>query len=181
MVQIAAGNCFLFSLACQPSGMSVYSVGCGLRGKLGHGSCTDEKSPRQLEQFKTLNFQPVMVSAAGRHAAVVGKDGRVCTWGRGRDGCLGYSNKGSQLVPKVVEALSSIKAIYVAAGNRSTFVVSDDGSVYSFRLGKTFIFKRSMVDKQGNTSSNVLSPEMVSSPRLVTSKVVQVSTTGYGT
>lgn len=94
---------------------------------------------------------------------------------------MGYSNKGSQLVPKVVEALSSVKAIYVAAGNRSTFVVSDDGSVYSFRLGKTFIFKRSMVDKQGNTSSNVLSPEMVSSPRLVTSKVVQVSTTGYGT
>lgn len=58
-----------------------------------------------------------MVSAGCWHAAALGKDGRVCTRGWGP------------------EALSSIKAIHVVAGSRSTFVVSDDGSVSLLDLG----------------------------------------------
>lgn len=93
VVQIAAGYCYLLALACQPSGMSVYSVGCGLGGKLGHGSRSDEKHPRLIEQFQTLNLQPMVVAAGAWHAAVVGRDGRVCTWGWGRYGCLGPEMK----------------------------------------------------------------------------------------
>uniref|UniRef100_A0A5B6ZZ75 Putative ultraviolet-B receptor UVR8 n=1 Tax=Davidia involucrata TaxID=16924 RepID=A0A5B6ZZ75_DAVIN len=63
VVQIAAGYCYLLALACQPTGMSVYSVGCGLGGKLGHGTRTDEKYPRLIEQFQTLNLQPVVVAS----------------------------------------------------------------------------------------------------------------------
>lgn len=115
----------------------MYSVGCGLGGKLGHGSKTDEKQPRLIEQFQTLNLQPVVVSAGAWHAAVVGKDGRVCTWGWGRYGCLGHGNEDCQSVPKVVEALSNVKAVHVATGDYTTFVVSDDGDVYSFGCGES--------------------------------------------
>ncbi|KAJ6821307.1 ultraviolet-B receptor UVR8 [Iris pallida] len=137
VVQIAAGYCYLLALACQPNGMSVYSVGCGLGGKLGHGSSTDERYPRLIEQFRTLDLQPMVVAAGAWHAAVVGRDGRVCTWGWGRYGCLGHGNEECESVPKVVESLSRIKAVHVATGDYTTFVVSADGDVYSFGCGES--------------------------------------------
>ncbi|XP_058093822.1 ultraviolet-B receptor UVR8 [Magnolia sinica] len=178
VVQIAAGYCYLLALACQPSGMSVYSVGCGLGGKLGHGSRTDERYPRLIEQFQALNLQPAVVAAGAWHAAVVGRDGRVCTWGWGRYGCLGHGNEECESVPKVVEALSKIKAVHVATGDYTTFVVSEDGDVYSFGCGESSSLGHSTgTDGQANRHSNVLSPELVTSLKEVKERVVQISLT----
>ncbi|KAL2233682.1 UNVERIFIED_CONTAM: Ultraviolet-B receptor UVR8 [Sesamum indicum] len=179
VIQIAAGYCYLLALACQPGGMSVYSVGCGLGGKLGHGTRTDEKQPRLIEQFRTLNLQPVVVAAGAWHAAVVGKDGRVCTWGWGRYGCLGHGNEDCESVPKVVEALSNVKAVHVATGDYTTFVVSDDGDVYSFGCGESSSLghNTAAADEQGNRHTNVLSPELVTSLKQVNERVVQISLT----
>lgn len=126
----------LSHMICKPF-RSVYSVGCGLGGKLGHGSRTDEKHPRLIEQFQLLNLQPMVVAAGAWHAAVVGQDGRVCTWGWGRYGCLGHGNDECESAPKVVEALSNVKAVHVATGDYTTFVVSEDGDVYSFGCGES--------------------------------------------
>lgn len=178
VVQIAAGYCYLLALACQPAGMSVYSVGCGLGGKLGHGSKTDEKYPRLIEQFQILNLQPVVVAAGAWHAAVVGKDGRVCTWGWGRYGCLGHGNEECESVPKVVDALSDVKAVHVATGDYTTFVVTEDGGVYSFGCGESSsLGHNAAVDAQGNRRSNMLSPELVTSLKQKNERVVQVSLT----
>ncbi|KAL9374689.1 hypothetical protein Peur_031568 [Populus x canadensis] len=178
VVQIAAGYCYLLALACQPSGMSVYSVGCGLGGKLGHGSRTDEKYPRLIEQFQLLNLQPMVVAAGAWHAAVVGRDGRVCTWGWGRYGCLGHGNEECESVPKVVDALSKVKAVHVATGDYTTFVVSDDGDVYSFGCGESASLGHNADgDGQGNRHTNVLSPELVTSLKEVKERVVQISLT----
>lgn len=116
---------------------SVYSVGCGLGGKLGHGTRTDEKYPRLIEQFQQLNLQPMVVAAGAWHAAVVGRDGRVCTWGWGRYGCLGHGNEDCESVPKVVESLGDVKAVHVATGDYTTFVVTNTGDVYSFGCGES--------------------------------------------
>lgn len=178
VVQIAAGYCYLLALACQPSGMSVYSVGCGLGGKLGHGSRTDEKHPRLIEQFQALNLQPTVVAAGAWHAAVVGRDGRVCTWGWGRYGCLGHGNEDCESVPKVVESLDNIKAIHVATGDYTTFVVSDTGDVYSFGCGESSSLGHSTaIDGQGNRHANVLSPRLVTSLKDINERVVQISLT----
>ncbi|XP_031476305.2 uncharacterized protein LOC116247957 [Nymphaea colorata] len=178
VVQIAAGYCYLLALACQPSGMSVYSVGCGLGGKLGHGCRTDEKQPRLIEQFRTLNLQPAVVAAGAWHAAVVGKDGRVCTWGWGRYGCLGHGNEECETIPKVVESLNGIKAVHVATGDYTTFVVSEDGDVYSFGCGESSSLGHSTgTDGQANRHVNVLSPELVTSLKQANKKVVQISLT----
>jgi len=178
VVQIAAGYCYLLALTCQPSGMSVYSVGCGLGGKLGHGARTDEKLPRLIEQFQLLNLQPMVVAAGAWHAAVVGRDGRVCTWGWGRYGCLGHGNEECESVPKVVESLSNVKAVHVATGDYTTFVVSDDGDVYSFGCGESSSLGHNAgADGQGNRHANVLSPELVTSLKQVNERVVQISLT----
>lgn len=178
VVQIAAGYCYLLALACQPGGMSVYSVGCGLGGKLGHGSRTDEKYPRLIEQFQALNIQPMVVAAGAWHAAVVGKDGRVCTWGWGRYGCLGHGNEDCESVPKVVEGLSGVKAIHVATGDYTTFVVSDNGDVYSFGCGESSsLGHNNGTEGQGNRHANVLKPELVTSLKQVKERVVQISLT----
>ncbi|KAG6488381.1 hypothetical protein ZIOFF_049624 [Zingiber officinale] len=178
VVQIAAGYCYLLALACQPSGMSVYSVGCGLGGKLGHGSRTDEKYPRLIEQFQTLNLQPMVVAAGAWHAAVVGRDGRVCTWGWGRYGCLGHGNEECESVPKVIESLATIKAVHVATGDYTTFVVSDTGDVYSFGCGESSSLGHSTaIDSQGNRHANVLSPKLVTSLKNINERVVQISLT----
>ncbi|KAF8100901.1 hypothetical protein N665_0214s0060 [Sinapis alba] len=179
VVQIAAGYCYLLALACQPNGMSVYSVGCGLGGKLGHGSKTDEKHPRVIEQFKVLNLQPRVVAAGAWHAAVVGQDGRVCTWGWGRYGCLGHGNEECESVPKVVEGLSHVKAVHVATGDYTTFVVSEDGDVYSFGCGESASLGHhpTLGDEQGNRHGNVLSPAIVTSLKQAKERVVQISLT----
>ncbi|CAL0325088.1 unnamed protein product [Lupinus luteus] len=182
VVQIAAGYCYLLCLACQSSGMSVYSVGCGLGGKLGHGSRTDEKYPRLVEQFQTLNLQPRVVAAGAWHAAVVGQDGRVCTWGWGRYGCLGHGNEECELVPKVVEALSNVKAVHVATGDYTTFVLSDNGDVYSFGCGESASLGHNPGDdddeeQEENMHVNVLSPELVTLLKQVNERVVQISLT----
>ncbi|GAU43198.1 hypothetical protein TSUD_300850 [Trifolium subterraneum] len=178
VVQIAAGYCYLLCLACQPSGMSVYSVGCGLGGKLGHGTRTDEKFPRLIEQFQTLNLQPMVVAAGAWHAAVVGRDGRVCTWGWGRYGCLGHGNEECEAAPKVVEALNNVKAVHVATGDYTTFVVSEEGDVYSFGCGESAsLGHNAVIDEQGNRHVNVLNPELVTSLKQINERVVQISLT----
>uniref|UniRef100_A0A1D1YLX2 Putative E3 ubiquitin-protein ligase HERC1 n=2 Tax=Anthurium amnicola TaxID=1678845 RepID=A0A1D1YLX2_9ARAE len=178
IVQIAAGYCYLLALACQPNGMSVYSVGCGLGGKLGHGSRTDERYPRLIEQFQTLGLQPMVVAAGAWHAAVVGRDGRVCTWGWGRYGCLGHGNEECESVPKVIEALNKVKAVHVATGDYTTFVVSENGDVYSFGCGESSSLGHSVgEDGQANRHANVLSPELVTSLKRVNERVVQISLT----
>lgn len=116
----------------------VYSVGCGLGGKLGHGTKTDEKYPRLIEHFDNIQLQPVGIAAGAWHAAVVGLDGRVCTWGWGRFGCLGHGNEECEPLPKVVESLQGVKAVHVATGDYTTFVVADNGEVYSFGCGDSF-------------------------------------------
>ncbi|XBH68498.1 hypothetical protein VPH35_096639 [Triticum aestivum] len=148
------------------NGGSVYSVGCALGGKLGHGTRTDEKYPRLIEQFRTLNIQPIVVAASAWYAVVVGKDGRVCTWGWGRYGCLGHGNEECEYVPKVVEALSSVKAVYVATGDYSTFIVSRKGDVYSFGCGES-----SSLGHNTTIESNVLSPDQVTSLQSMNEKV----------
>ncbi|CAN7053476.1 unnamed protein product [Brassica rapa subsp. trilocularis] len=172
VVQIAAGFCYLLALACQPTGMSVYSVGCGLGGKLGHGTQASEKQPRLIEEFSFLKMEPVMISAGTWHAAAVGRDGRVCTWGWGRFGCLGHGTGESELAPKVVEGLKNVKAVHVATGDYTTFVVSDDGQVYSFGSGEF-----ANLGQQGDEDDNTLTPNLVSSLKEIKERVVHVSLT----
>ncbi|CAI5500250.1 unnamed protein product [Closterium sp. Naga37s-1] len=107
VVQIAGGHCYLLGLTCakEPHGRSVWSIGCGLGGKLGHGTKYDERRPKEISHFKTLEFAPTAVAAGAWHAAAVAADGRVATWGWGRHGCLGHGKDQCETLPRVIESL----------------------------------------------------------------------------
>ncbi|KAF8703497.1 hypothetical protein HU200_032305 [Digitaria exilis] len=77
VVQIAAGSCYLLMLAYKPTGMSIYSVGCGEGGKLGHGHMTSLGIPKLIKHFQTLDVKPLSVSAGAFHCAALALDGSV--------------------------------------------------------------------------------------------------------
>ncbi|CAI7836177.1 unnamed protein product, partial [Closterium sp. NIES-53] len=91
--------------AASPLLRSVWSIGCGLGGKLGHGTKYDERRPKEIAHFKTLEFAPTAVAAGAWHAAAVAADGRVATWGWGRHGCLGHGKDQCETLPRVIENL----------------------------------------------------------------------------
>jgi alpha-tubulin suppressor-like RCC1 family protein len=128
-------HCLRFNIECRLR-RSVYSVGCGLGGKLGHGCKNDKGTPKLIEHFQSLSFKPVSISAGTWHAAALGEDGRVCTWGWGHTGCLGHGDEDYKSVPTIVEALSNVKAVHLSTGENTTFVVADNGDVYSFGSGE---------------------------------------------
>lgn len=111
---------------------SVWSVGCGLGGKLGHGTRSDERFPKEIVHFKDIKFEPVAVAAGAWHAVALSSDGRVATWGWGRHGCLGHGSDQCETVPRVVDCLAGSLACHVAAGDYTTFVVGRRGEVWSF-------------------------------------------------
>lgn len=133
VAQIAAGNCYLLLLSYHPTGMSVYSLGCGLGGKLGHGNKDFEGVPKLIGHFQAFNIRPMSISAGAWHAAVMCRDGRVFTWGWNSSGCLGHGDSEDCVtLPRAVEGLNNVKAVHVSAGEWCTFVVADNGDVYSF-------------------------------------------------
>lgn len=174
---ISAGNCYLLMLAYQPNGLSVYSVGCGLGGKLGHGCKTNKGVPKLIEQFQSLSFKPVSISAGTWHAAALSADGRVCTWGWGHTGCLGHGDEEYKAAPTVVEGLRNVKAVHLSTGEYTTFVVADNGDVYSFGSGESLnlIFQE---DDEGEEEGPDFSiPSIVESLKALNKKVAQVCPT----
>jgi alpha-tubulin suppressor-like RCC1 family protein len=87
-----------------------------------------------IGHFQTLNIKPLSISAGAFHCAVLASDGRVFTWGWDYDDCLGLGHQEDHpvVLPTAVASLLSVKARYVSAGYNSTFVVTDNGDVYSF-------------------------------------------------
>eukprot|EP00245_Coleochaete_scutata_P001924 TRINITY_DN123_c0_g1_i1.p1 TRINITY_DN123_c0_g1~~TRINITY_DN123_c0_g1_i1.p1 ORF type:complete len:601 (-),score=119.16 TRINITY_DN123_c0_g1_i1:691-2493(-) len=138
VVQIAAGNCYMLALTRDADGgASVFSVGCGLGGKLGLGNKCNERFPKEITKFRELAFRPRMIAAGLFHAAAVAEDGRVATWGWGHHGCLGHGTTECESAPRVVDGLAGLKAVHVAAGDYTTFVLMENGHVYSFGAGES--------------------------------------------
>ena len=67
---------------------------------------------------------------------VLAEDGCVLTFGRGMYGRLGHGDEQNQLVPKVVDALQGVRVCQVAAGESHSMVLTADGQVLAFGLGR---------------------------------------------
>jgi len=175
---ISAGNCYLLMLVYQPNGMSVYSVGCGLGGKLGHGCKNNEGMPKLIEHFQSLSFKPVSISAGTWHAAALGADGLVCTWGWGHTGCLGHGDEEYKAVPTVVEGLRNVKPVHLSTGEYTTFVVTDNGDVYSCGSGESLNLAFQGDDEaEEEEGPDFSTPSIVESLKALNNKVAQVCPT----
>ncbi|CAO2042736.1 unnamed protein product [Urochloa humidicola] len=178
VVQIAAGNCYLLVLAYQPTGMLVYSVGCGLGGKLGNGSTRSLQTPYLVQRFQELNVKPLSISAGAFHCAVLALDGRVFTWGWSSYGCLGHGVEQGDYegFPREVVGLKDVKARHLSTGYCTTFVIADNGDVYSIGRGRSLNLG---VQQPSNAEEreDVWSPKLASWIAALNEKVVQISAT----
>ena len=112
---------------------SVYSVGCGQGGKLGHGDKRNLVIPALVQHFHAQDVKPLSIYAGAFHCAALALDGRVFSWGWSRYGCLGQGCAVEWVsLPREVEGLKDAKARHLSAGDYTTFVVADNGDVYFF-------------------------------------------------
>ncbi|MCO5561512.1 hypothetical protein L7F22_015133 [Adiantum nelumboides] len=171
VVQIAGGICFLLALAYEPKGMRVYSVGCGLGGKLGCGSLKSEKLPCRIPYFdEHTDFKPIAIAAGALHAVALSEDGRVCTWGWCTHGCLGQSSPDDYIdQPVLVSGLvDGVKIFHISAGLNVTFAFADDGDIYCF--GAT-----SLVEEEPGYE-----PKLIRNFKKRGEHFIRVSKTNYG-
>ncbi|CAH0722311.1 unnamed protein product, partial [Brenthis ino] len=135
---------FITKVACNSGGKhclalsadgEVYSWGEGEDGKLGHGNRVSYDRPKLITALSGLEV--VAIACGGAHSACLTARGRVYTWGKGRYGRLGHGDSEDQLVPKLVEALSSYRVIDVAcgSGDAQTLCITDDDNVWSWGDG----------------------------------------------
>jgi len=133
---------------------SVYSWGNGDEGTLGHPSIDKsgilvnaytEKSPRLIDG---LEEQGVVDIACGfKHSAAVTDDGRILTWGNsGKESSgepmLGHSGGDGQfcLYPHMAELPAGVRAKSVVCGQAHTAALSEDGEIYTWGWGGSFMF-----------------------------------------
>ena len=124
----------LHAVACTRDG-DVYTWGCGVDGKLGHGDLEPVALPRMIA---TLEGEEVSSVAAGlRHTVITTIDGELFSWGSDADGRLGQMNQqGPQLTPKQIAGpLADAIVKEVAAGAAHTVVRCSKGLLWTWGLG----------------------------------------------
>lgn len=144
--------------------------------------CTGDNSmlqcPTQPRTGETLSFARVPFSelagnveavAAGQfHTLVLGKDGRLYAFGRGRDGQLGNGKTANGFV--VVDGMNDV--VSMAAGTWHSVVARADGSVWTWGNG----VKSQLCDAG---ASNRTTPSQVALP--AGTRVVRVAAGGHST
>ncbi|KAK7116135.1 hypothetical protein V1264_001871 [Littorina saxatilis] len=111
----------------------VFSWGDGDYGKLGHGSNSTVKTPKQI-LGPLVGKKIKCISAGYRHSSAVTEEGELYTWGEGDYGRLGHGDKTSCSTPRLVKDIGEVGQ--VACGSVHTVALSQDGkTVWSFGSG----------------------------------------------
>ena len=120
----------------------VFSWGTGDDGQLGHPGPFEKSGVNmtyaELEPRNVVALQDegvVQLACGLAHSAAVTKDGRLFTWGQGKDHRLGHGIEGMVEEPRVVAALAGVNITKVACGDNHTLAISDEGVLYSWGFG----------------------------------------------
>ena len=80
-----------------------------------------------------------LVSCGVLYTVVLTTEGRIYTYGINDNGRTGHGfTTGQQSEPKMVEALSSKRVIFVATGVMHTACICEDGETYTWGRGDSF-------------------------------------------
>ena len=111
----------------------VWSWGCGVHGRLGHGNQQHQLLPKKVEIL--AGRRVVSVSAMDTHSLAVTADGAVYGWGNGGHGRLGHGDQQDQLLPKKIEAFAGQRVVAVSAGVHHILAITSDGGIWSWGYG----------------------------------------------
>lgn len=106
---------------------TVYGCGNGSFGQLGLGTPMIPYAPKQIPGI----FNIKEISAGQSHTLLLDQEGKVFSCGNWYCGQLGYegSDQNTAYTPHMIENIPAIKQ--VAAGNDKTFLLAENGTVYS--------------------------------------------------
>lgn len=140
-----ANHCKQISTLPSAASTQAYSWGNGSDGQLGH---YPEKSGL-TQSYTELSPRPILslegdikdVSCGLSHSAAVLADGTLYTWGKNDYGQLGQNSEEKTMpIPTVVEALEGIKIESVSCGHYHTAAIDENGGVWTWGYGGSFIF-----------------------------------------
>jgi hypothetical protein len=91
----------------------VYTWGCGLLGRLGHGDVANRATPVMVEALVDLDIANIACGAAHSLAAATAEDGRLFGWGSNDRGQLGLpwpnvGEEGAQMAPHMALSPDSV-------------------------------------------------------------------------
>jgi len=133
---VACGKAF--TLVINKEGKLI-SFGAGDYGQTGHGGGpSSERYTRKPKIIKTLEKHTILHADAGvYHSACVTDEGRVFTWGYGKDGQCGHGDRAVHSpLPRQVASLKNKRAIKVSCGDGHTAVLCEGGQLYVFGRGR---------------------------------------------
>ncbi len=131
---IAIGDKFMIV---QTAGGEVWGWGDNTNSVLGNASSLETGTSVTVPTKVHLpeGVTSVAISAGADHVLMLASDGNVYAWGNNEYGQLGIDNGGIPLsAPTPVTELADKSIIAVAAGQRFSLALSENGRVYSFGL-----------------------------------------------
>lgn len=124
IVEVAAGN--LHSLLLGSSG-SIWSVGAGWEGPLGHGDMASTAIPRPVVGLSSVRIE--RIAAGDVHSLALSGTGEVWSWGWGAYGQLGHGATASLTTPRRIEHLPCV--VQISAGSSHSLFVCSRGRVHT--------------------------------------------------
>jgi alpha-tubulin suppressor-like RCC1 family protein len=115
----------------------VYTWGLDVEGQLGHGASGHKALPTKVvAAFGAVSAVSCGIGPGGPgHSAAI-SNGKLYTWGMGRDGQLGHGDTEPRSEPTLVCGnLADKTVVAVSCGATHTAALTDDGKVYTFGGG----------------------------------------------
>ena len=94
------------------------------------------QEPKIVPYFSFHKIQVDGVAAGANHCLAWSQEGKLYSWGKSGDGCLGYMEKsliGGGLIqaePKMIEALAEFDITSAAAGSKHSMALTTCGRVF---------------------------------------------------
>ncbi|GAB5360105.1 hypothetical protein AAMO2058_000598700 [Amorphochlora amoebiformis] len=134
--QFVQGRFARFSTQPDRKELGLLVWGKGKNGQLGFGDTKTQFLPSVLD----FDFgEPIRtVRCGGNSSAVITESGKLFTWGSGAYHVLGHGDQKDQLTPKAVEFFMDKPVKDVEISSQTTFVITEEGTVYSWGWGGRF-------------------------------------------
>eukprot|EP01102_Stenamoeba_stenopodia_P014748 TRINITY_DN493_c0_g1_i2.p1 TRINITY_DN493_c0_g1~~TRINITY_DN493_c0_g1_i2.p1 ORF type:complete len:1112 (+),score=366.40 TRINITY_DN493_c0_g1_i2:185-3520(+) len=152
VVAVACGTSHTVAIVGQEA--DVYVWGRGADGRLG----LDDKENKTISKptlnpfFKGLKIQKIACGEG--HSLALSSQGRVYSWGVGREGQLGHGSFNSIGKPKALQTLFGVPIKDIECGEKMSAAISETGELYTWGLGRNYQLASGTLTK--NESSPVI-------------------------